>query len=76
MESWSQEYLDQCFDIVSGADKGSRQRLTIQLICVAHLMKTNAKNVKAQAQKGASVANQGSIKHLAMRIVGLLVNTE
>ena len=40
------EYLDQCFDIVSGTDRGSRQRLTLQLICSAHLMKTNAKNVE------------------------------
>lgn len=50
--------------------------MTLILVCAAQFMKINSKNVEARASKRVASENRASVKHLAMRVDGLLVNTE
>eukprot|EP00112_Aurelia_sp_Birch-Aquarium-sp1_P007934 Seg1866.7 transcript_id=Seg1866.7/GoldUCD/mRNA.D3Y31 product="Sentrin-specific protease 1" protein_id=Seg1866.7/GoldUCD/D3Y31 len=71
-----EEYVDKCFDVLTGKDISPADHFPIILCCSAHAMKMNAKNVEACIKKSGSVEDFASIKHFAMRVVGLLVNTE
>ena len=39
-------------------------------------MKMNAKNLEACVKKNGNIEHLASVKHFAMKVVGLLVNTE
>eukprot|EP00794_Sanderia_malayensis_P013594 gene13594-15005_t len=71
----TQEYTDKCYNIITGV-AGEEQKLTLALICSAHLMKANARQIEACLKKSHVTDGAGSVKHIAMRIVGLLVNAD
>ena len=70
------QYLDKFLDIITGVESDHHAPLTLVLVRAAHLMKMNAKNVEACTKKTRTKDNVGSIKHLAMHTVGLLVHTK
>ena len=70
-------YIDHCYDIVSGQTQSFQDsHMTLVLVCAAHVMKMNSNNVERRAFKRVASENRASVKHLAMRIVGLLVNID
>eukprot|EP00794_Sanderia_malayensis_P015499 gene15499-17078_t len=71
----TQEYTDKCYNIFTGV-AGEEQKLTLALICSAHLMKANSRQMEACLKKSHVTDGAGSVKHIAMRIVRLLVNAD
>ena len=50
--------------------------MTIVLVCLVQLMKTNGRCLDQLAKNKAPAKDYGSIRHLAMRVNGLIANTE
>eukprot|EP00795_Rhopilema_esculentum_P003136 gene3136-1441_t len=69
-----ESYVNQCYDMLQG--KCANISITLVLICAAHISKSSAKFVERHAGKRITSDNLPSVKHLVMRIIGLLTNIE
>ena len=69
-----EQYINACYGILEGTTLDAN--LSLVLVCSAHVMKMNSRYITACARKRQAEGSYRSSKHLAMRIIGLLANTE
>ena len=69
------EYLDMLYDaVVTKSKVPDAENTMIRLVCVAHIMKTNGRSIDRLLGKRRKTEDIKSIRHFAMRVVGLLAN--
>ena len=70
-----EKYTNTLYDTIVETNQKTYD-MTIMLVCLAHLMKTNGRYLDRLAKNKAPGKDYGSIKHLAMRVIGLIANTK